>query len=780
MRRGGPIILIVMVGLVALLGSSWLARRAQQLRAAPHIPRVLPPGTQSTAQGWSWQQMNGDKPKAVIHAKDVREISAPDKLELEGVELDVYNHEATQYNKVISARAELDQASNTMYSDGDVSITLKVPVNTKPSGQLMEVKSSGVHFDTKTGKASTDRAVAFKYDKGEGTAVGASYDPESGELTLKSQANMIWRGNNPNGIPMHIEAGQVIYKEKESKVYLSPWSKLTRDTLAMNGGNAVVTLDKEHIRGVDALSVQGVDNKPDRRLDYSADHLSMDFDDKGEISHIAGENHAQLISATKAGRTVVHTDRIDLTFKTVNKSSTLQMALATGHAVAESHPVIPPTGDAPEERVLKSDILRVTMRDDGKEIDNVETEAPGTLEFIPQRPDQPYRAMTGSRIWIKYGASNVIESFRAIDVTTRTEPPKRPDQKKPPAPRLTWSKELNATFDPKTAKLTRMEQTHDFRYEEGDRRAWANKATLDQTRNFITLNGAARMSDSTGTTVAKQIFIDQNSGDFTAEGDVNSTRNADSKTDSSMLSNDEPVHARARHMTTTDDNTVIRYEGNAVAWQGADRVQADVIEINRDDGRLSAHGHVISQLLDRKQKDHPALDKNGKPAAPAFTIVRAPELLYTDNNRLAYYSGGVTMDRPDMQIKSQEMRAFLRASSEDNSTKQPTPARPVAVVSGGAAPAPKQDQNSSLDRAFADGNVEIVWTSAARKRVGHSEHAEYYVDEGKVVLNGGSPDFTDSVKGETHGRQLTWFADSNRLIIDGAERAEAHSLIQRK
>src|SRR5579884_27469 len=362
MRRSGPLILIVIVGMLAFLGSSWLVRRNEQHKAAPHIPRVLPPGTESTAEEWSWHQMNGTNPKAEIHARDFRELSSSGRFELRQVELDIYNKEYTEYNRVVSASADFDTSSNMMYSDGQVSITLRIPVGKQPDNQLMVVTSSGVHFDIKSGRAWTDRPAAFKYPLGEGTAVGASYDPQAGELLLKSQADMTWRGRNPDALPMHIQAGQVTYKEKESKVWLGPWTKFSRDTLSMVGGSTVVAIDKEHIRSVDADQATGVDNDPDRRLDYSADHLTMNFDDKGQVANILGDRNAHLVSTTKAGRTVVSTDRIDLAFAdATGKSSTLRSAVATGHSVADSHPAAAPGSNPPEERVLKSDVIHVAM-----------------------------------------------------------------------------------------------------------------------------------------------------------------------------------------------------------------------------------------------------------------------------------------------------------------------------------------------------------------------------------------------------------------------------------
>jgi lipopolysaccharide export system protein LptA len=94
------------------------------------------------------------------------------------------------------------------------------------------------------------------------------------------------------------------------------------------------------------------------------------------------------------------------------------------------------------------------------------------------------------------------------------------------------------------------------------------------------------------------------------------------------------------------------------------------------------------------------------------------------------------------------------------------------------------DEDSSLDKAFADGTVKVVSTSVKlkRTRTGTSDHAEYYADEGKVVLIGGVPMLVDSVKGQTRApKQLTWFSNDDRLIVDGAgAKNPVKSIIRKK
>jgi lipopolysaccharide export system protein LptA len=84
--------------------------------------------------------------------------------------------------------------------------------------------------------------------------------------------------------------------------------------------------------------------------------------------------------------------------------------------------------------------------------------------------------------------------------------------------------------------------------------------------------------------------------------------------------------------------------------------------------------------------------------------------------------------------------------------------------------------DSRVDRAVADGKVEVVQTVAARQRLGTSEHAEYYTGEGKIVLTGGRPYLKDSKEGDANGDNVTYFTNDDRLIIDGSpkKKIEGH------
>ena len=738
----------------------------------------MKPGVDMQAQKWSATLADNGHEKVRIRAQNMRQNKDSGKLDLEDVDLEIPKKTGNKFDKIHTAKAQFDNTTQTLFAEGDVEIILAVPEGEEPSGHLLHIKTSGVTF-VKDGKASTDKAIEFMFDRGHGKGVGADFDPESRDLILKDQVELTWIGINPKAPPMHIEAGHALYKEKESIVFLEPWSKMSRDTLSMEAGPAVLKLVKGRIDTVETTNAKGVKAQPLKKLDYEAKQLTMKLTPKGQVSSMLAEKDAVLVSTSPTARTQINSDKIDMAFEPGDKDTSLTKAIATGHTIVESKPVPRPNVLLGDTRILKSDTVDLTMRPGGEEIDNLVTRSAGTFEIIPNRPTQSHRWITGDQFWIQYGESNQIQSFRTVNAATRSEnPPKppKPGQKKAPdnPPALTWSKTLKAEFDPKTSQMTRLDQEQDFKYEAGDRKALAQKGALDQAKDLITLTGAARMWDATGSTNADTIVMNQKSGDFQADGNVNSTRLPDKKGNSSALSNnEEPTQGKANKMTASNNSRRIVYEGNAVSWQGANRITADKIDIDRESGILRAVGNVNSQFVDKNEQEtkpgdpkaaaKKVDDKKSKPkksappkerSASIFTVVKAPEMVYTEDNRLAYYKGGAVMTRPGLTVKGQELRAYLNDSEDD----------------------------SSLDRAVVDGQTEITQTTDKRKRVGTSEHGEYYAGEEKIMLEGGQPKFVDSIKGRTEGRQLIYFTGDERLIVDGAlaEKRPESVLIKQK
>jgi lipopolysaccharide export system protein LptA len=224
-----------------------------------------------------------------------------------------------------------------------------------------------------------------------------------------------------------------------------------------------------------------------------------------------------------------------------------------------------------------------------------------------------------------------------------------------------------------------------------------------------------------------------------------------------MLSGDQPLQAVARTMNSANHNRLVKYDGDVVLWQDVNRIQADHVDIDREKRMIVADGHVITQSREEKKNDDttpaPAPAKPAEAGATVvFTLVKAPHMVYTDEDRLARYSGGVFLNRGGLQMKAAEMRSWLAEEGADD----------------------------RLQKAFADGGVQIVQTGPLRTKTGSSEHAEYYTDEEKIILRGGDPQLSDNVRGSTRGAELTYYSNDDRLLVNGSPAKPAISHIRRK
>lgn len=752
MRGTRWLLLVAIAAILAGLGITYRAQKAAIRAQAPAKPAALPSNLTSKSKAYCATEANSNQTTLEVCADDVRELK--DAIHLDGVVLKLFDKTGKTYDLVKSAAATMYKAEHRLYSEGDTEITLDLPIEGQPKRPPIQIKSSGVSFNTDTGQAQTDRPSTFAFENGSGSATGAFYDPASRMLHLKQAVTLDWKAAGPRAKPMKIEADTLYYREAANEIWLKPWGRLTRENTVVEGNDVTIKLQadaKGHksIRTIEATKARGSDSYPKRKLDYSADHLLVDFNGDGEVEKITGNAGAHLTATSDAAETSIDASHVDLNFEPQGDEMVLATVNGEGNAVVTSKPLPAPGRQLSETHVLRSDKLDMKMRPGGREIERVVTQAPGTVEFLPNHPTQHRRTLTGKDMVIAYAAENRIESFRAVDVRTETQP--TPEEKKRNrVTSVTVSKTMDARFDPKTGRTTTIDQTGDFTYEEGDRRARAAKASLDSATDTILLDTAARMADASGTTSADRIRMDQRTGDFTAEGNVNSSRlpEKDAKKNSQMLSGDDPLQAQARRMDSANRNRKLHYEGDVVMWQGANRLQADTVDLDREKKTLVADGHVVTNLWEEPK------DPKKKAAAPVLTEVSAQHLVYTEADRQAVYTGGATLKRPGLDVKSRQIRAFLSEGGGD----------------------------SRLEKAFADGAVEIFQKSPAGNSYrGSGEHSEYYMDEPRVVLRGGAPRMVDS-KGTVSNAPggFTYYPNDDTLLVNGSENKPAETKLKRK
>jgi lipopolysaccharide export system protein LptA len=759
MRGTRWLLLVAIAAIVAGLGITYRAQKLAIRAQAPARPASLPDDLNSTAQDWSYTESNANQTMVEVTAKDALEARDSSRVDLKGVTLKLHDKRGGTYDLVTSSAASYFKADHRFYSEGEVQITLKVPETGEAKHQLISIKSSGVNFDTNSGQAETDKPADFAFEHGTGHSTGAFYAPDTHTLHLKQDVTLNWAPVGPHAKPMRIEAASLYYREAESEIWLKPWGRMTRENTVVEGQDATVKLQddgegRKSIHSIDATHAHGSDTYPTRKLQYEAEGLHVDFNEDGVVQQIVGDGNAKLVDAGEASETTVTAHHVELKFTPDDGESVLNSVNGSGNGVVTQRPLPAPGRQLAESHVLRSETLDLKMRPDGREIESVVTRTPGTLEFLPNQPTQHHRILNGKDMVIAYAAQNRVESFRAADVRTQTDPTAE-EKKRNRGVSYTTSRQIEARFDPKTSKMTAMQQTGDFTYDEGDRKARAVRGSLDEAQNLLLLDTGARMSDATGSTTADRIRMDQRTGDFTAEGRVNSSRmpDKDQKKNSEMLSGDEPMHAQARKMDSSNHNRKLHYEGGVVMWQGANRIEADTVDLDREKKGLIADGHVITNLWE-EPKDKAGAGRAKPATAAVLTEVHAPHLVYTEDNRLAIYTGGASLARPNLQVKSKQIQAYLADSGAD----------------------------SRLEKAFADGTVEIHQTSGQGITYnGTAEHSEYYTSEQKVILQGGVPKMVDSKGNTTIGPGgLTYYANDDRLLVNGSDGKPANSRLVRK
>jgi lipopolysaccharide export system protein LptA len=561
---------------------------------------------------------------------------------------------------------------------------------------------------------------------------------------------------------MKVETEDLVYSETGSTVKLGPWAKLTRDQTVMQAGATTVNLKNRKLDTIDAPSAKGTDQQQGRNLDYSADMVKAYYNDHGEMEKLEATGNARLVSHSKGAETTMTGTRLNLFFTATATDSVLSSAQARGNAFLESKPLPDPAGLTPDTKNIRSDAVDVFMKPDGKDLDHVSTLGPGTMEFFPNQPTRSRRLVKSDRMLVRYGANNEVQSFHADTAATETHPSQdEVARKKKPATQLavTSSKTLDATFDDK-GQVKQILQTGNFYYAEGVRKAQADTAVMDNAKNLMDLDAHARIADDAGSTMANHIQLDQATGEFDARGNVATTHLPDQKPagkdddKGGMLDPDEPMQGKADHVISANQGTQVHYIANAQVWQGGSKVIGDRIDIDRKAKSIIADGHVYSQLQD-SAKHGP----DGKPGPmPPATLVRSQKMVYTDTNRVAIYTGDVTMTRVGLTVTCATLQAYMNDG------------KPV----DGKTP------DSRIDRALADGKVEIVQIASTRQRVGTSDHGEYYTDEGKIVLTGGRPHLKDSLGGDVTGEKLTYFTNDDKLQGEGVPKKQIEGHIIRK
>jgi lipopolysaccharide export system protein LptC len=176
MRGTRWLLLLAILAILAGIGVTYQTQQRVLATHAPAKPAALPIKMDSLRHGFDYERTEAGQKKYRIVSATVSQEKDSSHVKLDQVELRLFNKTQDYYDLVKSATTDYDQNASSMYSEGAVEMTLHIPVEGPPTRPLVQIHSSGVTFETKSGQefVSTDRETHFTFENGTGQCVGAT------------------------------------------------------------------------------------------------------------------------------------------------------------------------------------------------------------------------------------------------------------------------------------------------------------------------------------------------------------------------------------------------------------------------------------------------------------------------------------------------------------------------------------------------------------------------------------------------------------------------------
>jgi lipopolysaccharide export system protein LptA len=756
-RRLRLILLAAIAVTAAVSGATYVVRTRRAASAKPATPPKIPAAVLQSAQGFAISRTEGGRTLFKATARKAVDYRETGKSELEEVEIVIFGKSGDRRDRITSKKCEYDQKSQRLYADGEVEIELaslpgQLPRQAPPVAQATEggpvtVRTSGLLFDQKSGIASTDRDLTFRFRHGEGRARGAVYDSQEQTLWLKAAVEV--QVLSDAGPPLAVRAAELRYLQSASQVHLTQ-PELQREGQSVRGDEAVIYLDEHHQAQSAVVTghASGADQAAERHSEFQADRLDLtvvtDAQGRQAVSAAAATGNVRVASRSASGRVEGFTARLDLTFR--GPEGALSSAHWNGGSKLVFHP--PPGRPQAQVRTITAEQMEMVMRPGGRDLEAARTLTPGRLEMTGG--GEPKRTLTANQLWMGFGEQNRARQLRA-DGRVRTEQePANPRESR----RTTSSDALVAVFSDQNQQIETVEQTGNFEYGEGPRQARAQRAFYWAPGGSTELSGGApKVWDPQGQLSARKIVLLEKTGEALAEQEVRATQFSSAAEKSPALlagqdSDGAPIHAVAERVRWDRRNGRTFYEAaprsRVRMWQGPNVLEARSVAMERDGKRLTASGEVFTFLVEEGRQP---------------LRVEAGSLLYSDEELKARYEGRVLLRSDDLTLQAAALDAFLLPAA--------------------SAPPGK----SRLDRAVATGAVKFRQPPrpaangkpAVAARDGEAERMDYSAREEKVVLRGGSPVFRDAERGVTTGRELTYYLADDRMAVVGDDTMRAHS-----
>jgi lipopolysaccharide export system protein LptA len=787
----GVLLVAALIGFLAL--GHWKNRFLVR-----EVLKRLPPNIQREQSGITYTQSHGGRTLFKIHASNAVQLKLSGRVQLHDVQIELYGQDGTTVDRISGGQFDYDQKAGIASAAGPVEIMIMRPreapvvapgahtqapaksptalanaANTATSGQI-QVKTSGLTFDQKTGVASTDHRVEFAVIQGQGSATGATFDSDKGQLVLDRDVELnVRRGRDlvvlraahgefdRNELTCNLRdasadyrggraaAGQakVLFRDDGSAIRLDAHEAFTLTSaggskIAAPTGSLVFNDENQPAQGRLEGGVTMESASAARRVRGSAPTAQLAFAPGGQLRHAHLEHGVTLHSEQLAQGTAFaardwNSPVADIDFRST-PTGQLEMASVKGTGGVVITGTEHRAGVSPQPSRMSADQVTGEFGANG-ELTHIAGTGHSSLEETTAAGVK--QTTSGDRFEASLASSAGKSAAREADQSRQIQ---------------------SATVDGNVV-LTQQQPAKSGEPLPPPMRATAGHAAYDGSSEWLHLAGSPRIDDGGLQLTADKLDVSQATGDAFAYGNVKATWLGGGPGPGGRvrpvagqlgLGASGPAHVVASDAQLNRASGEATFRGQARLWQQANSVAAPVIVLNQNRQTLVAHALGAAQpvnlvLLGAKSPHTPGEPDGPKSSAPSMIRVRASELKYSGAERKATLLGG-----PAGQVLA-EATAVTTSSNDVDIVLLPPGNH--AGPDGGA---------EQIDSLTARGRV--VVTSNGRRGTG--EQLVYSGETGSYVLTGTSaapPRMSDPARGDVTGQALIFNSRDDSVSIEG-------------
>jgi lipopolysaccharide export system protein LptA len=741
------VFLAVAILLLAAVIGVYSYARYKINKALGQVPEKIAEGATQTAKGFTFTKSENGRKQFTVSAKTAIQYTGGLRASLKDVRIIVYGrgvNPATgqleeRYDQIFGREFEYDKSSGEVRANGIVDIDLERhgapgddPMQHHAEPGSIHLKTSGLTFNQNTGLAKTNEEIEFSLPQANGSATGAVYDSREMKLTLLSDVRVNTVVDPAPHKDARLDAAEI--RATQAVITDSPRQAELKNVNVKQGTRE---LEAETVRiflrpdsMVDRVNASGGvfarDRDPKNQTETRAREAEFTFGTRNLLKQavLSGD-----VSVSSKGSAEVsgHAGRADVAFAAGNQVGGIR---ASGGVNFEQRDPKQPG---------RSTALQAPTIDFAVSNNQITSARTSGASQIALAQSQDKTLVTADAFEGRFGNGNRIQSLRGAanaKVVFATD--------KSATQRVTTSDEVVARFDvsgKRNARIESVEQTGNFRYVEGPRKASADRARYTPADEAITATGSPRFEDpSSGLTVtAERMRLNRRTNSIDADRNVKTTyATANASPSGALLATAAPVHVTSDKATASTAGKA-RFSGNARLWQSESIIEAGVIDFDRNARTVVATAGPSRRV----QVNFAQADQSGKTVP---VVVTAGKLNYTDSQRKATFTESVQAVSSEVTMTARQMDVLLSAKGQGN------------------------DSSGQLDRIVASGNVQLDQKNPVRK--GSGSKLEYTAQNSKFVLTaapGETASIFDAERGEIRADSLTFFSRDDTVQVGSGE-----------